>query len=52
MITTSNLSRLRCTGYIKRIDENQLARRIIKYKPKGVGSKGRPELRYMDEWDG
>ena len=41
MINEILVLRLRWAGHVKLMDENELARRIMKYKPEGVKSRGR-----------
>ena len=32
------------------MDQNELDRRIMESKPEGVRSRGRPKLKWVDEW--
>ena len=44
IIYTYKVSRLRCTRELKRMDENDLDRRILESNPEGVRNRGRPKL--------
>ena len=44
-IITIKVSRLKLAGHVKRMDENEFARRIMECKHKGVIRRAQPKLR-------
>ena len=47
-VRTIEMFRLRCRGRVfKRMSEMETSRRVLDYKPDGMGGVGKPKLRWL-----
>ena len=49
IIKTTKISKLRCTGHIMRMPEENPVKKLTLLKPEGSRRSGRPKLRWLDE---
>ena len=48
IVRTTKINRLRWLGHVQRMDENRVPKKLLKTKPEGKRSAGRPKSRWCD----